>query len=118
MAQLFGRSPTWLCSVFNDTISYLIRKYRRLLQWNDEVLTLERLRAYARAVHEKGGPATVFGFVDGTLRGISRPSGEGMDQRLFYSGYKKLHALKYQGLATPDGLVPATNGLVFGKTGA
>src|SRR2546421_886718 len=78
---------------------------------------LERLQAYARVIHEVGGPATVFGFVDGTLRGISRPGGKDMDQKLFYSGYKKLHAVKYQGLATPDGLVSSIYGPVVGKTG-
>jgi hypothetical protein len=55
--------------------------------------------------------------VDGTLRGIARPGGEDMDQELFYSGYKKFHALKYQGLATPDGLVSSIYGPVIGKTG-
>src|SRR5207248_10731308 len=105
MTQLFGRSPTWLCWVFNATIQFLWRTKHRLLHWDERRLTLPVLQTYARAVSAKGGPSTVFGFVDGTIRGISRPGGAGMDQNIFYTGYKKMHALKYQGVATPDGLI-------------
>lgn len=42
-----------------------------------------------------------FGFVDGTVRPISRPD---ENQRLVYNGHKRVHALKFQSLVVPNGL--------------
>ena len=68
-----------------------------------KTLTNERMQHYARALREKGGAAPgVWGFIDGTSRGTCRPK---YNQRFYYSGYKKEHGFKYQGIVTPDGLV-------------
>jgi hypothetical protein len=49
-----------------------------------------------------GGVRNIWGFVDGTMRAICRP---GINQELFYSGYKKCQAVKYQAVCAPDGLM-------------
>ena len=53
-----------------------------------------------------------MGFIDGTTRNICRPS---YRQREFYSGYKKNHALKYQSIVLPDGLIARLDGPFVGR---
>ena len=43
-----------------------------------------------------------FGFVDRTVRRICRP---GEMQRLVYNGHKRVHALKFQSLSLPNGII-------------
>ena len=99
MTALFGRSSGWISIVFNETIMHLARKHQRLLLWDENRLTLDTMRRYAAAIEATGGPNTVWGFVDGTIRGFSRPQAKGMDQRDWWSGYKKVHGMKFQGVA-------------------
>jgi hypothetical protein len=44
-----------------------------------------------------------IGFIDDTQRIICRPGTR--PQRKWYSGYKKFHGIKSQGVTTPDGLM-------------
>jgi hypothetical protein len=37
------------------------------------------------------------------------------NQRLYYIGYKRLHAVKYQSILTPDGLISSLAGPYLGK---
>lgn len=48
-----------------------------------------------------------WGFIDGTLRPNCRP---GRNQQLVFSGHKRTHGLKFQGLTTPNGLVAHLSG--------
>lgn len=58
---------------------------------------------YADAVADKGAAlSNCFGFVDGTVRPICRP---GKDQKVVYNGHKRVHALKFQSVPLPNGLV-------------
>lgn len=49
----------------------------------------------------------IWAFIDGTVRPICRPS---QQQHLYYSGYKKLHCVKYQSLLCPDGIIVSLKG--------
>lgn len=49
----------------------------------------------------------IWAFIDGTIRPICRPS---VDQQLYYSGYKKVHCVKYQSLLCPDGIIVSIKG--------
>jgi len=51
-----------------------------------------------------------FGFVDGTVRPISRPDER---QRIVYNGHKRVHALKFQSLSLLNGLI----GNLYGPVG-
>lgn len=54
-------------------------------------------------VHKKGAPLdNCFGFVDGTVRPISRPE---CNQRIVYNGHERIHAIKFQSIVTPDGMI-------------
>ncbi|DAZ99510.1 TPA: hypothetical protein N0F65_005382 [Lagenidium giganteum] len=53
-----------------------------------------------------------IGFIDGTVRAICRPSRQ---QRFVYNGQKRKHALKYQSVITPDGIIRHLHGSVPGS---
>ncbi|CAB3996987.1 Hypothetical predicted protein [Paramuricea clavata] len=67
----------------------------------------------ARAVHEKGAALdNVWGFVDGTVRPISRPK---LHQNVMYNGHKRVHAIKWQAVNAAIGLIVHLDGAVEGK---
>ncbi|CAB4022736.1 Hypothetical predicted protein, partial [Paramuricea clavata] len=68
------------------------------------MLTLEQ---YAEAIHNN-----CFGFIDGTVRPISRPR---ENQCVVYNGHKHVHALKFQSVVIPNGLIAKMYGPVEGK---
>ena len=75
----------------------------RMTQWNDIILSPGCLERYAEAIHAKGAAlSNCFGFVDGTVRPICRPNS---NQTQVYNGHKRVHALKFQSVATPNGLI-------------
>ena len=58
--------------------------------------------AFASMVYDKGVPLdNCWGFVDGTVRAISRP---GIHQRVLYNGHKIYHTLKFQSVVASNGL--------------
>lgn len=70
------------------------------------LLSPERLDFYSKVNKRNGNPLPgCWGFLDGTLRPIARPV---RAQQNAYNGWKHFHALKYQFLSTPDGLVWVT----------
>ena len=75
----------------------------KITHWNQTILNPLELEKYAEVVFNKGAPlSNCFGFVDGTVRPISRP---GENQRLLYNGQKRVHGLKFQSLVLPNGLI-------------
>ena len=61
------------------------------------------LEQYAAAIAGKGAALdNCFGFVDGTVRFISKP---GEQQGIVYDGHKRVHALKFQSVAVPNVLI-------------
>ena len=68
------------------------------------------LQEYADVIHAKGAPLNnCFGFIDVTVRPIPRP---GQHQRIVYNGHKRVHSLKFQSVALPNGLIGNTYGPV------
>lgn len=58
---------------------------------------------------------SLMGFIDGTVRAICRPTGDPSNQRSVYSGHKRLHALKYQGVVLPNGMIADMYGPAVGR---
>ena len=112
LVSMFGRPIPELSMITNQVVDFMYDQHaHRLTQWNDQLLSPQCLRRYAEAVARKGGAlANCFGFIDGTVRAICRP---GQMQRLVYNGHKRVHALKFQALALPNGLI----GNLFGPVG-
>ena len=77
--------------------------HAKITGWNDQLLSRDKLQVYADAVADRGAAlSNCFGFVDGTVRPICRP---GKDQKVVYNGHKRVHALKFQSVSLPNGLV-------------
>ena len=84
-----------------------------LTDFNQPWLSPNCLEQFCDAIHRKGAALdNCWGFVDGTVRPVSRP---GRMQRVLYNGHKKVHALKIQLIAAPNGLIANLYGPVEGK---
>eukprot|EP00171_Calliarthron_tuberculosum_P020630 IDg20630t1 len=71
---------------------------------------------YAEAVEAKGAALdNCVGFIDGTKIKMCRPGGANSNQRAVYSGHKRFHALSYQTVTVPDGLIMHLYGPVEGR---
>jgi len=111
LQAVFGRGESYLKIYFLDTLEYLYERYQELIHWHP-LLTYSRMEAYVKALNRCHGVDNIWGFIDGTFRPFCRP---GSNQQMMYSGYKKLHGFKVQGIATPDGLLLAVDGPFEGK---
>ena len=61
----------------------------------------------------KGAPiGTVWGFIDGTIHDIARPT---YHKHTCYKGWKWKHSLKYYKIVTPNGLISYLFGSVDGR---
>ena len=71
------------------------------------------MRGYAHVIHNKGSPLNnCWGFIDGTVRPVCRP---GKNQRVLYNGYKRVHAIKFQSVVAPNGMMANLYGPIEGK---
>ena len=76
--------------------------------WNHALLSTENLQLYAESVARKGAALEdCFGFVDGTVGPICRPN---KNQRIVYNGHKRVHSLKFQSVAIPNGMIASLYG--------
>ena len=93
-----------LCLITNTVENWIYRNHHhRVSRWNADLLNPGKRQAYADAVAAQGSPLTnCFGFIDGTVRPISRP---GENQKVVYNGHKRVHALKFQSVTLPNGLI-------------
>lgn len=117
LAVFFGRSVGAIRRVFYEVLEHVYARCRERIQCpSRSFLTDARLLAYCTALRNKGCPyRNVFGFIDGTVYQVSRPSGEPEWQRSIYNGHKCYHGLKWQGVSTPDGLVQFLQGPFSGR---
>ena len=76
-------------------------------------MTPQALKQYSNAIYEKGAALDFcWGFVDGTVRPVCRPR---ENQRILYNGHKRVHAIKFQSIVTPNGLISNLFGPIEGK---
>ena len=103
-----------LCVINNHLMSFIHDRWGFLLNgFHRNILNPQNLVWYARAIHAKGAPLTnCWGFMDGTVRPVSRP---GNNQRVLYNGHKRVHEIKLQSVATPDGMVALLHGPYEGR---
>ena len=114
MVPHFGRNPTELCLIFNQVLDHVYDTHQHRMQsWNQFFLQPNMLREYADAIERKGAPLTnCFGFVDGTVLRICRPTA---NQRVVYNGHKRVHGIKFQSVALPNGLIGNFDGPYEGR---
>src|SRR5882724_9482515 len=98
-----------ISEIMNETASYINTHWAHLLFWdNHGIVSPEALHKYADALTNFGAPtSSVSLFIDCTIHQMCCP---GMFQELVYTGYKKYHGMKFQGLVTLNGLLIHLNG--------
>ena len=112
MILRFAKSIPVISMVTNILIDHVYDIHgQRLTHWNLDILDPDHLETYAAAITARGSPLdNCFGFIDGTVRPIARP---GENQRILYNGHKRVHAIKFQSLVLPNGLI----GNMYGPVG-
>lgn len=110
----FARPEPQICMISNTTMNLIYDNWQHLLvNLNQPWLSRQHLQEYAEVIHEKGAALeNCWGFIDGTVRAISRPR---RNQRVMYNGHKKMHAIKFQSIVAPNGLIANLYGPVEGK---
>ena len=110
----FGRSVPDLANCFNFTLDFIYNRWGHLLSnFNQPFLSQQCLEEYCLKIAQSGAPLiNCWGFIDGTVRQICRP---GQDQKVCYNGHKRVHALKFQSILTPNGLIANLYGPVQGN---
>ena len=109
----FGHPVCELSRIVNTKL-FIFKRWNYLLMNLAQAtwLTPQRIHRYAEATGSKGPLQNLWGFIDGTVRPICRPIEL---QRPFYNGHKRVHALKLQSIATPDGMIAHLYGPLEGK---
>ncbi|CAN7943582.1 unnamed protein product [Ixodes hexagonus] len=105
LEEMFGRHSSTLSSVTTNMLRHLTTTFRGLTAdlSSHAWLTRSSLEEFAEAVHAKGAPLqNCWGFLDGTARPICRPT---EDQRLYFSGHKRVHTLKFQSIMCANGII-------------
>jgi hypothetical protein len=111
--RLFGWERSRVSRVTQTLSSYIYRRWLYLLRFDSRRLTPTQLKHYADAIHLKGAPlSNCWAFIDGTLKEVARPV---HNQRILYNGWKRVHAIKFHALVTPDGLISHLYGPVEGR---
>ena len=114
MVATFGRPVPQLSMVATEMTNMLYNMYNhKLTSFQQSWLAPACLKSFADAIHAAGAPLTnCWAFVDGTVRPICRP---GELQRVVFNGHHRVHALKYQSIACPNGLIANLYGPVEGR---
>ena len=105
LRRVFGRGVPDLSIIFNSLLTMLVARWGNLFgnfaaaSW----FTPARVASFAERIHAAKAPLTnCWGFIDGTVRPICRPIS---CQRYFYSGHKRIHAIQFQTIVSPDGMI-------------
>ena len=104
MMPVFRRSVPELSLICNQATDWIYNTHGyKVTRWNHGILNPPLIATYADAVHSKGAALdNCFSFIDGTVRPISRPMS---NQRDVYHGHRRVHALKFQAVTLPSGLI-------------
>ena len=111
LISIYGRPVPEISMISNTVIDFTFEHHgRRILELNHTILNHHALQTYAEAVSDKGTVLdNCFGFVDGTVCPICCPN---TNQRIVYNGHKRVHSLKFQSIAIPNGLISNVYGPV------
>ncbi|XP_037515308.2 uncharacterized protein LOC119391726 [Rhipicephalus sanguineus] len=115
LENFFGRHSSTISSLTIEVLRHIDEKFFHLLDDvnNHSWLTIDTLENFSKAIYAKGAPLTnCWGFIDGTARAICRPTRQ---QQLYFSGHKRFHALKYQSIMCPNGIICQLDGCYPGS---
>jgi hypothetical protein len=101
MVRMFGTSMSRMSRIIGELRRILFDMFAPALA-SPPPLSLCDLERFAGAVAVKSGSLNIFGFIDATVRPIPKPT---YLQAAVYNGKDRVHAIKYQALVTPDGML-------------
>ena len=103
LTPMFGRTADKLSRIVSHLVKCLGNTYHGNLRWDERHLNPGTLTQFAAAIHAAGSPLkTVFRFINRTVQRITQPTHH---QRKYYGGFKRYHAIKFQGVVGPDGII-------------
>ena len=110
----FARPVPEISIITNHIMDLIYDRWHHLLtRYNHDLLSPPKLLQYAEAIEQAGAAlSNCWGFVDGTVRPVCRPN---ENQRAIYNGHKRVHSIKFQAVALPNGLVGNLFGPVEGR---
>lgn len=115
-----------MSEIFNEMLAWVYMQHAQKRLHSVHWLR-NRMPVYAESINAKvanaglniATPQNIWGFIDGTLRPVSRPAVSAFPglnfQREFYSGHKRTHGVKYQAVHVPDGLCASLYGMIGGR---
>lgn len=115
LERFFVRPKTTISMIINTLVDllYANHKHRLTFDARNSWVDNAHLQLYADTIHNKGAPLpNVFGFIDGTVRPICRPT---TGQRVCYNGHKRIHSIKFQSVVIPNGLIAHLYGPLEGR---
>jgi hypothetical protein len=109
LSTKYARPQCAISEITNETAAHINTRWSHLLSWDrDGVMSPEALQRYAHALEDFNAPTSSIAlFIDCTIR---QTCCLGKFQQLAYTGYKKFHGMKFQGLVAPNGLIVHLDG--------
>ena len=88
--------------ITNRVLNYIYETHHhRITSRNKSILYPATLQQYADVIFDQDAAlSNCFGFVDGTV--VDRPD---ENQRIVFNGHNRVHAIKFQSVALPNGLI-------------
>jgi hypothetical protein len=113
LGKLFNIEFSQISRFLSCIVRIIFNRFSRIMLFDRKRLTLGKLEEYAACFRTCGIPYhRLWGFIDGTIKKICRPL---ENQRLYYSGHKRMHCLRFQNVTTPDGLISSFFGPLPGS---
>jgi hypothetical protein len=106
MTEMFGKGTSWISRVVKALRVLMFNAFHYRLR-SPRCISEEDLLRFSAAVNRKSGCDVCFGFLDGTVRPVCKPKDA---QAELYNGKDRVHALKYQIVSTPDGIIRHIDG--------
>lgn len=102
------QSEAWICDVYCTTLQLIYRKWAVPALGMNMGYWRQFFPEFAAAIARIGLFPKCVGFLDGTFRRTCRPSDDmkgDMRQQVCYSGHKRHHGIKFQGVVVPCGII-------------
>ena len=116
LVSMFGLSIPDLAVLFNTAVCHIYQLaafvVKNLAMWVPEMEDFGIATAMKADIDVTVCSVFVWGFIDGTVRGVCRPR---RGQRSVYNGHKRLHSLKYESVSLPNGIIAWLYGPVEGR---
>ena len=108
-----GRSTTQISEGVRYMVEFVHQKHQHLMDERSFTAWESSFADFAAALLDVGvALPNLIGFIDGKLQPVCKP---GRYQHVLYSGHKRVHGIKFQGIVFPNGIQPHPFGPVNGS---